>query len=142
MFDVWLLHLMTNSVPRVSETGHNWPPGYLYPIKVSPALSDLRHTASNLQQAGRQSAQAHCGNARQCRAVLCFLGNSQSAIRAATNGKRGRADPANLNTRRGPEVGAGRVLGEGAISGGPGFRSAAAGPCSERLHQRRRTDEG
>lgn len=81
-------------------------------------------------------------NGRRRRAVLCFLGNSQSAIRAATNGKRERADPANLNTRRGPEVGAGGVLGEGAISGGPGFRSAAVGPCSERRHQRRRIDEG
>ena len=65
--------LMTNSVPRVSETGHNCPPGYLYPILVSAALSDLRHTPSNLQQAGRQSAQAHCGQRPPLPSCTLFL---------------------------------------------------------------------
>lgn len=111
MFDVWLLHLLTNSVPGATETGHNWPPGYPYLIRISAGPASGTRPLTSCEEEGGVRKRT-VDNGRRRRAVLCFLGNSQSAIRAATNGKRERADPANLNTRRGPEVGAGRVLGE------------------------------
>lgn len=59
--------------------------------------------------------------------VLCYLGNSQSAVRTGTNGKRGWADPANLNARRGALVGAGGKEGVGSAFGWSGAPDCGGG---------------
>ena len=93
MFDVWLLHLVMNSVPGTTETGRNppfplrTPTAYWFlPVSLVAPASEPPPQTSSKQKGGVRKRTVD--NSRHLGAVHCYLGNSQSAIRAVTNGKR------------------------------------------------------
>lgn len=82
------MSLAMNPAPRTTKTGQGSP-------GPQPQLLPLDPVSHHLESAGRQEEEVR----KRTSARRCYLGNSQSASRVLTNGKRRRADPASLKAR-------------------------------------------
>lgn len=145
MFAVWFLQLVDVPSPRYDRAGRAFSvpqphTGFCRSGEASPK-DDLK-TSKQEGEVRRRTVD----RTRHLGVLLCYLGNSQSAIRTVTNGKRGGADQANLNAPRGAQVGAGgeegvgRAFGwSGALDCGGGTRLQAATAAAE---NRRRVSSG
>ena len=117
MFAVWFLQLVGVPSPRYDRAGRAFSVPQLHTGFCRSGEASPKNDLKTSKQEGEVRRRT-VDRTRHLGAVLCYLGNSQSAIRTVTNGKRGGADQANLNARRGAQVGAGGEEGVGRGWGG------------------------